>query len=394
MAISLKKLGANPQLHQVGRLLDKNENGRITKAELAEATKAVEAGTDNFTPAQRKALVELELIMRGDKPAPGPASEPTSRTSPLGVRLAGAASVDASGNLNRLNDTQRQVLADVKAKAKTRSDAARADLLALAERNGFSSADVDKALAYIANEAPVTINFHPDKALHQQTRAYGRDATDMKYEVAVDRLTSKLIDAFMVDGHYKNQFETGITSGSSSAYPGGSRDRWEKTIFEEGYHGHSLIPAERPKYGAMNAAKNPNGPASQYGTCFFELKPRIKERTTFTPKNSSGCQAANVGTAENFMHVLKDARNFKTIMNVALGRQERETGRAWSYLEAQVHGPVEFDKDIAAVVILKKYAGTEYETKIRKFAEKNGIEVKWTDGNQIYSDAEWASRSS
>ncbi len=400
MAISLNKLGANPRLHTVGKLLDKNNNGQITKAELAEAKKAIDAGTDNFTPAQRKAIVELDVIMAGDKPPPGPATAaPTAGASPLGVRLGGAALIDPSGNLNRLNDTQRAVLTDVKAKAKERSDGARADLLAVAKRNGFSEADVDKCLAYIANEAPVTVNFHPDKALRQQTRpgGYGRSsgaAAEMKYEVAVDRETSKLIDAFMVDRHYKNQFETGITSGSSSAYPGGSRDRWEETIFEKGYHGHTLIPAERPKYGAMNAANNANGPASQYGTCFFELKPRIKERTTFTPKNSSGCQAKHVGTADNFMHVLKDARNFKAIMDVALGKSEGETGRAWGYLEAQVHGPLEFDRDVAAVVVLKKYEGTEYETKIRQFAESNGIEVKWSDGKQIFTDDEWAARGS
>lgn len=397
MAIRLNRLVHNPRLHEAGKLLDTDKSGQVTQKELTEAKAAIAAGTDSFTPAQKKAIVELEMIMMGAQPLPGADAAPAKGFSPLGMRLAGAGAIDESGKLSRLNDTQQAVLADVKTKAAGRSDAARAALLQVAQRNGYSEAEVDQALAYIKDKAPVTINFHPDKALKQQTSAgYGRTgaAADMKYEVAVDRETSRLVDAFMVDGHYKNQFETGITSGSNSAYPGGSRDRWEETIFEKGYHGHTLIPAERPKYGAMNAANNPKGPAGHYGSSYFVLKPGAKDRITFTPKNSSGCQAAHVGTADHFQHVLKDASNFKEIMEVALGRKEFSTASGWGYLEAQVHGPIEFDKDIAAVVIDKKFAGTEYEDKLRKFAKMKGIDVQWQDGQKIYNDDEWKARAS
>lgn len=397
MAIHLHKLPTTNHLREVGKLLDTDHSGQVTAKEVAEAKKAIDAGTDTFTPAQRKAVLELELIVKGavsldGAPLPGADAAPAKKMSPLDVRMMGGAPIDASGNLGRLNDTQQAVVADVKTKAKDRSEGARAALLEVAKRNGYTEAEVDQVLAYIKEKAPVTVNIHPDKALTQQTRAYsyGSAPADMpEYKVSVDRATSRLIDALLVDGHYKNQFETGVTSGSSSAYPGGSRDKWEETIFEGGYHKHSLVPAERPKYGAMNAANNPAGPAGQYGSCYMVLKPGIKERTTFTPKNSSGCQAGHVGTAEHFQHILKDAQNFKAIMDFGLGRSEYETNRSWSYLEAQVHGPIDFAKDVAAIVVDKKFAGTEYETKIRKWAEQGGFAVQWNDGQKIHTDDEW-----
>lgn len=397
MAIRLNHLPPSSKLLEVAKRLDVDGSGQLTKAELEKARAEIDAGLSTFTPAEKGLVTKLEKILVGEEPLPAPSARPAARGhSPLGVRLGGDAVIDASGNLARLNDTQRAVLADVKVKAKERSDNARAALLALAQRNGYSEADVDRALEYIRTEAPITINFHPDKALRQQTSRYGAASADLpKYEVAVDRETSKLIDAFMVDGHYKNQFETGITSGSASAYPGGSRDVWEKTIFEGGYHGHDLIPAERPKYGAMNAAKYPKGPAGSYGSCYFVLKPGARERTTFTAGNSSVRRAEHVGTVDHFQHVLKDASMFKDIMEVALGRREfTTTTSGWGYIEAQVHGPVSFDKDIAAVVIDAKFAGTEYEDKLRKFAEMHKIEVQWTNGQTVMSDDEWkASRA-
>lgn len=395
MAIRLNHLPPSSKLLEIAQRLDTDGTGQLTAKELEKAREDIEAGRSTFTPAEKGLVTKLEKILRGDEPlVRSGGSAPARGSSPLDVRLGGDAVVDPSGNLARLNDTQRAVLSDVKAKAKQRSEGARAQLLEVAKRNGYSAADVDKALAYIQNAAPITINFHPDKALRQQTGAYrygSAASTPMPdYSVAVDRDTSKLVDAFMVDGHYKNQFETGITSGSASAYPGGSRDGWEKTIFEGGYHGHDLIPAERPKYGGLNAAKYPKGPAGSYGSCYFVLKPGARERTTFTAGNSSGRRAEHVGTADHFQHVLKDASMFKDIMEIALGKREfTTTGGGWGYIEAQVHGPVAFDKDVAAVVIDKKFAGTEYETKLRKFAEMNKIEVQWNTGQKVVSDDEW-----
>lgn len=394
MAIRLNTLPPSSKLHEIAKRLDADGTGQLTAKELEKAREEIDAGSSSFTPAEKGIVTRLEKILRGEEPLPSVATPPSGGASAATVRADPTAGSDVSGDLARLNDTQRAVLEDVRAKAKERSKAAHAALLALAKQNGYGEADVVKALKYIKERAPITINFHPDKALKQQTGAYrygSAASTPMPdYSVAVDRETSKLIDAFMVDGHYKNQFETGITSGSASAYPGGSRDTWEKNIFESGYHGHDLIPAERPKYGGLNAAKYPGGPASSYGSCYFVLKPGARKRVTFTAGNSSGRRAEHVGTVDDFKHVLKDASMFKDIMEVALGKREfTSSGRSWGYIEAQVHGPVAFDKDVAAIVIDKKFAGTEYETKLRKFAEMNRIAVRWSDGQKVMSDDEW-----
>ena len=306
--------------------------------------------------------------------------EEISVDAPTATEAVTATGVDSSGDLNRLNDTQRAVLSDVKTKAVERSNNAKEALFGKLEGMGFSQEEIEKGMAYFKNDAPVTINFNPDKSLRQSTSG---TSSDMEYSVSVDR-SQTLIDAFIADAQYKNQFETGITSGSSSAYPGGSRDNWEKTIFEEGYHGHDLIPSERPKYGAVNAGQYAKGPASSYGSCYFVMKSGLRERSTITPKNSSACQAGQVGTFDDFYHVLDgmDDSRLKDVMNAALGRNE-ESRSSWSYIETQIHGPVEFEKDVESIVINEKFRGTEYEEKLLSWAEEKGFGVLWHDNQQV-----------
>jgi hypothetical protein len=56
-------------------------------------------------------------------------------------------------------------------------------------------------------------------------------------------------EALLKEGVYRNQFETGLSSGSMSAFPGGERDRWENTLFAGAYHVQGVTGSERPKYG-------------------------------------------------------------------------------------------------------------------------------------------------
>ena len=52
----------------------------------------------------------------------------------------------------------------------------------------------------------------------------------------------------------------------------------------------------------------------------------------------------------------------------------------------QLHGPLDFAKDVASVVANEAYKGTPYETKLRNFAQKFGVDLKWTNGGQITPD--------
>jgi Protein of unknown function (DUF3626) len=393
MPIRISGIPDSDPLRRLVARLDADGDGEISLTEVEAAAARDDAAGDVFSADERFLLVALLRSLKGEGPLPDgvtapAANDPSVAVDAIAARASSLQQGDVSADLARLNETQRAVVADVRAKSKERSAAARASLLELAKRSGFSEEDVDRVLAFIEKEAPVTVNFNPDKALRQVTQPRTGAANDHTYNVAVDR-NAFLIDAFLVDDQYKNQFETGITSGSSSAYAGGSRDKWEETIFEKGYHGHPLLPQERPKYGALNAAGVPGGPAQSYGSCYFILKPGVKARTSFTPRNSSGVQAADVGTADAFQHVLAKAGDFKNIMDNGLGKPPAARS-GWGYLEAQVHGPVDFAKDVAVVVVHTKFSDTAYEQKLRAWSAKHSVEVRWHDGTKVLSDEEWS----
>jgi len=40
-----------------------------------------------------------------------------------------------------------------------------------------------------------------------------------------------VVSALLKEGVYRNQFETGLSAGSRSAFPGGARDSWERVLF-------------------------------------------------------------------------------------------------------------------------------------------------------------------
>lgn len=103
----------------------------------------------------------------------------------------------------------------------------------------------------------VTLNFHPDR-LHR-----GRP----------------LLQALLADGVYRSQFETGSSNGGLTAFPGGVRWQWESRIFGGAYD--ACPPAERPKYGALNALGRACGAAPRFGSACLRLKPEVLGRTTF-----------------------------------------------------------------------------------------------------------------
>ena len=58
---------------------------------------------------------------------------------------------------------------------------------------------------------------------------------------------------FFKEGVYRNQFETGLSSGSLSAFPGGARDTWESALFGGAYHTDGVTASERPKIRSPGA---------------------------------------------------------------------------------------------------------------------------------------------
>jgi len=70
--------------------------------------------------------------------------------------------------------------------------------------------DAEVLLAAASGEGALTLNFHPDRLL-----ADGRSVAQALYE----------------EGLYRSQFETSISNGGLTAYPGGGRDVWERGLF-------------------------------------------------------------------------------------------------------------------------------------------------------------------
>ena len=126
---------------------------------------------------------------------------------------------------------------------------------------GVSDEAFDAALQSLQRHGRVVLHFHPDRlAARPMTVAEG----------------------LLADGIYRNQFETGVTSGSPSAQPGGDRDLWEQKVFGGAYHSEGVTATERPRYGSFELVRFPDGPMPRFGSCYFVLRPSVSARSTFT----------------------------------------------------------------------------------------------------------------
>ena len=137
-----------------------------------------------------------------------------------------------------------------------------------------------KVQSSLRSGARVCLHFHPDRPAR----------------------SALVAECLLEEGIYRNQFETGISAGSVSAYAGGERDNWERAVFRGAYHRLGVKPADRPKYGALNLISSSDGPSPRFGSCFFVLKPTVTQRCTFTYRDSHQ-NPKEKGTIENFEYV-------------------------------------------------------------------------------------------
>lgn len=216
-----------------------------------------------------------------------------------------------------------------------------------------------RALAHVrglgaAGELPVpgariTVNFHPDRLL-----ADGRTVAEH----------------LAADGVYRSQFETGISNGGLTAYPGGDRDLWEQRMFAGAYP--SGVAAGRPVYGGLDLAGHPDGASPRFGSCHLRLRPEVLRRATFS-HGDSFTEPTVVGTADTFgaiwQALLDQVARTGTALGVAapgwaewteaLAAPRGAAGRAMDdYVEAQIHGGIDLAADVEAVVCDPAFAGT------------------------------------
>jgi hypothetical protein len=198
-------------------------------------------------------------------------------------------------------------------------------------------------------DARITVNFHPDRLL-----ADGRSVAEH----------------LATGGVYRSQFETGISNGGLTAYPGGDRERWERRMFGGAYPAELTVG--RPVYGGLNLAGHLDGASPRFGSCHLVLRAEAGRRATFS-HGDSVTEPTVAGTADTFGGIwaalLEQVGRTGSALGLAadgpdawaalLARPRTAAGRAMDdYVEAQLHGGLDLAADVEAVVADPCFAGT------------------------------------
>lgn len=217
----------------------------------------------------------------------------------------------------------------------------------------MSSYAVSRALAHVAQlsrgwaidrSLRVTLSFHPDRLVG------GRP----------------ILLAMARDGVYKSQFETGISNGGLTAFPGGDRWLWESRIFGGWYNG--VDPSLRPKYGALNHRRRRVGGSPRFGSAHFRLTQDVLDRSSF-------CFPDSVFEPEHF--------GVATACDLADLADLSRRDALDDYIEAHVHGVVDLETDVEALVLDPCYRGTPVEQHARELP----CPIEWHDGFRLTVDA-------
>jgi len=225
------------------------------------------------------------------------------------------------------------------------------------------------APAGVVERARITVSFHPDRPVGAVTVA----------------------EALARDGRYRSQFETGISNGGLTAYPGGDRERWERRMFGGAYP--PSLRVGRPVYGGLNLAGHVDGASPRFGSCHLRLNAAVNARATFS-HGDSVTEPTVVGTADTFgaiwWSLVDEVTRTKKGLGLsaetasewvaALSVPRAQAGRALDdYVEAQVHGGVDLATDVEAVVADPSFRGTPTGELLAGLAPQ----VQWHPGFEL-----------
>jgi hypothetical protein len=234
-----------------------------------------------------------------------------------------------------------------------RRDAAAAEIRKAISRAGIPEERFYAATRTVLVRPRVDVHFHPER---------------------VTRDGRTVVEGLLAHGRLRSQFETGISSGSPTACPGGERDAWERRMFGSAYHATGIADAHRPKYGALEVLPHPDGASPRFGSCYFVLREEVAQRCSFTFGGSQEDDALDrSGTLAVFEPVLVALIDELVRGNGAFGDDrltltglvarlltdtevpERKVGRPLgraldSFVEAQIHGPIDLRSDVQGLV--------------------------------------------
>lgn len=307
----------------------------------------------------------------------------------------------ADSGFSRLTDAQRAALQHVRQEAVRRQQDARLRLVDIVTQADCSPQTLDAAVDVVNRCARVVVHFHPDR-------------------IGVRSIT--VAEALLEDGLYRSQFETGHSAGGLTAFTGGDRDQWERSLFGGAYHERHVRLDERPKYGTLELVRFPDGPWPRFGSCYLVLQDQVRQRTSFTFAGSEQPDAAErLGTIDMLEGVLApllaevasgsgarvpwppftaptlgiQTASVRELLqrvsdDLALPRPDPATGKAGRVLdtgvEAQIHGPLDMAQDVERLVADPSFVGTSTGDHLQVLCHKYGIPLDWHIGFRLAAE--------
>ncbi len=178
-----------------------------------------------------------------------------------------------------------------------------------------------------------------------ETRKKLLDAYD-KAEVTINFPADLIGHDLSRDRHLRNLFESGTGRGETDT---SVRKKFERTAF--GKEADAVPDHDRPKYGAVNWEKSPDGAAPMYGDHVMVLNHHaLKDRMTLAPEDSADVKMHQVAPASNPVNALaRHAGALKAAgIDPSKGKEAdgmRPMDLYGSYTEVQVWGKVPIDAE-------------------------------------------------
>ncbi len=245
---------------------------------------------------------------------------------------------------------------------------------------------VERTVRAIGRDARVALHFHPDRPVSNG---------------------STVAEALLMEGEYRNQFETSISNGGVTAFVGGARDVCEQRLFGGAYHVHGVKVGDRPRYGALDLLGNPEGPCPRFGSCYLVLASAVSHRCTFTYQDSHS-NPNERGTLQEFDDVFAALLRDVFLHDCALGERSLTVASLLElieralvnpvaqrtsigspcrnlnqYVEAQVHGSVSLASDVDALVVDPSFLGTTTADYLSELCTRYDVELQWHRGYRL-----------
>lgn len=262
----------------------------------------------------------------------------------------------------------QRAVAVVAARAQARRDADHARLIA-----ACAEADVDRLIDGLRQHGRLTLNFHPDR-------------------LSANGLA--VAEGLATSGQYQPQSQTGISNGARFPVGAGDRADWESTLFSGVYDNTAAV---RPVYGALDLTRDPHGGSPRFGSSFVVLRPHCLDRATLCVGDSH-VGPTDVGTISEPLGLLAGLfeqgaagnamdRSLTTAGLIAtIERAQHATQPAREldgYVEAQIHGPVMLESDVAAIVLDPSFVDSSVSVQLAEAADRYGFVLSWHRGSEL-----------